>query len=252
VLPELHLGPLTLQTFGICFALGFLASGALIARRLSELDRPVDWAYEIAFAALIGGLVGARLDYLLEHYDSSDSLFTNLFSGSGLVWFGGLLGGAAGVLLWAWRRGFLGLALLDICAPALALGNAIGRVGCPLSGDGDYGKATGLPWGMAYPDGTVRTLDEVHPTPVYETVAMGLVALLLWQLRDRMRAGALFALYLVLAGLERLLVEFVRRNDAVLLGLTEPQLISIAMIAAGSVWLMRLRGGLLSPEPHPA
>jgi phosphatidylglycerol:prolipoprotein diacylglycerol transferase len=252
VLPELHLGPLTLQTFGICFAAGFLASGALIARRLHELRMKVDWAYEIAFSALIGGLVGARLDYLLEHYDSQDSLLTNLFSGSGLVWFGGLLGGAAGVLLWASRRDFLGLALLDLCAPALALGNAIGRVGCQLSGDGDYGKATSLPWGMAYPDGTVRTLDDVHPTPVYETVTLGLVALLLWQLRDRMRPGALFALYLVLAGLERLLVEFIRRNDTVVLGLTEAQLISVAMMAAGITWLVRLRGGLLAAEPRPA
>jgi phosphatidylglycerol:prolipoprotein diacylglycerol transferase len=252
VLPELHLGPLTLQTFGICFAAGFLASGALIARRLRELRMNVDWAYEIAFSALIGGLVGARLDYLLEHYDSQDSLLTNLFSGSGLVWFGGLLGGAAGVLLWASRRDFLGLALLDLCAPALALGNAIGRVGCQLSGDGDYGKATSLPWGMAYPDGTVRTLDDVHPTPVYETVTLGLVALLLWQLRDRMRPGALFALYLVLAGLERLLVEFIRRNDTVVLGLTEAQLISVAMMAAGITWLVRLRGGLLAAEPRPA
>lgn len=252
MLPEIDLGPLTLQTFGICFALGFLASGALIGRRLAELGKPVDWAYEIAFAALVGGLIGARLHYLLEHYDSSDGIFTNLFTGSGLVWFGGLLGGAAGVLLWARRRGFLGLGLLDLCAPSLALGNAIGRVGCQLSGDGDYGKATDLPWGMAYPDGTVRTLDEVHPTPVYETVAMGLVALLLWHLRDRVRPGALFALYLVLAGLERLLVEFIRRNDEVLLGLTEAQLTSVAMIAGGLAWLMRMRGGLRSAEPRPA
>jgi phosphatidylglycerol:prolipoprotein diacylglycerol transferase len=252
VFPELNLGPLTLQTFGICFALGFLASGALIARRLTELGKPVDWAYEIAFAALIGGLIGGRLHYLAGTYDSDDSLLTNLFSGSGLVWLGGVVGGAAAVLLWAWRRGYLGLGLLDLCAPSLALGNAIGRVGCQLSGDGDYGKATDLPWGMAYPEGTVRTLDEVHPTPVYESLAMGLVALVLWQLRDRMRPGALFALYLFLAGLERLLVEFVRRNDAVVLGLTEAQLISVAMIVAGLAWLTRLRGGQLPPEPRAA
>lgn len=156
------------------------------------------------------------------------------------------------MLLWARWRGFLGLGLLDLCAPSLALGNAIGRVGCQLSGDGDYGRATDLPWGMAYPEGTVKTLEEVHPTPIYETVAMGLAALLLWRLRDRMRPGALFALYLVLAGVERLLVEFLRRNEDVLLGLTEAQLISLAMIAAGMAWLMRLRGGLASPEPRPA
>jgi len=253
VLPELDLGPLTLQTFGICFALGFLVSGALVARRLKELGKPPDWAYEVIFSAMVGGLVGSRLDYLIQNYDKvSDDLLGSLFSGSGLVWFGGVVGGALGVILWARWRGFLEWRMLDTMAPGLALGYALGRVGCQLSGDGDYGKATDLPWGMAYPDGTVRTLDQVHPTPVYETVAMGLAALLLWGLRDRVRPGALFALYLVLAGFERLLVEFIRRNDEVLLGLTEAQLISVAMIAGGLAWLMRMRGGLRSPEPRPA
>lgn len=238
--PEIELGPLTLQTFGICFALGFLASGALIARRLRELDRPPDWAYEIVFSALVGGLVGSRVDYILQNLDSAgDDLLGSFFSGSGLVWFGGVVGGAAGVLIWARVRGFLGLSLLDMCAPALALGYAVGRVGCQVSGDGDYGVASGAPWAMAYPDGTVPTTQEVHPTPIYESLAMGLLALLLWRLRDRFRAGTLFALYLIGSGLERLLVEIVRRNDAVLAGLTTAQLISLLLIAGGAAWLAR-------------
>jgi phosphatidylglycerol:prolipoprotein diacylglycerol transferase len=199
----------------------------------------------------VGGVVGSRLDYVVQNYDDvSGDLLGNVFSGSGLVWYGGLIGGAAGVLLWAWRRGYLGVQLLDVLAPALALGYAIGRVGCQLSGDGDYGTRSDLPWAMSYPDGTVPTTDEVHPTPVYETFAMGLVALALWQLRDRLRPGALFALYLVLAGLERLLVEFVRRNDEVVAGLTLAQLLSLAMIAAGAAWIARLRassGGVSAP-----
>ena len=105
------------------------------------------------------------------------------------------------VLLWARYRDFLGLALLDLCAPALAIGYAVGRIGCQLSGDGDYGVASDLPWAMAYPDGTVPTTEEVHPTPVYESLAMGLVAWVLWRLRNSFRPGILFALYLVLAGL---------------------------------------------------
>jgi phosphatidylglycerol:prolipoprotein diacylglycerol transferase len=243
VYPELELGPLTLQTFGICFALAFLASGAVVARRMAELGKPVDWAYEMIFAALIGGLVGSRLDFLIQNWDDvSDDLLGNVFSGSGLVWFGGLIGGALGVILWARWRGFLEARLFDLAAPGLALGYAIGRVGCQLSGDGDYGKATDAPWGMAYPDGTVRTTEDVHPTPVFETVAMGLIALLLWNLRDRFRPGVLFGLYLVLAGLERLLIELIRRNDAVVAGLTQAQLISLAMIAFGAAMLTRLRG----------
>jgi len=249
VQPEIELGPLTLQTFGICFGAGFLAAGALLARRLRELSKPVDWAYEIIFAGLAGGLVGSRLDYLVQNWDEvSDDLLGNVFSGSGLVWFGGVVGGTLGVLLWAHWRGFLGLRLLDLTAPALALGYAIGRVGCQLSGDGDYGVESDLPWAMAYPDGTVSTTEEVHPTPVYETLAMGLIALALWSLRDRFRPGVLFALYLVLSGLERLLVEFIRRNDSVVAGLTFAQLVSVGMIAAGVVWLLRL--GDLRQEPR--
>ena len=243
--PELELGPLTLQTFGICFAAAFLIAGAIVARRFGELGRQPDWAYELLFAGLVGGLVGSRVDYLLQNWsDVSGDLLGNVFSGAGLVWFGGLVGGAIGVLLWARWRGYLGLELLDVCAPALAAGYAVGRVGCQVSGDGDYGEPTDLPWGMAYPEGTVPTTDEVHPTPVYETLAMGFAAIVLWRLRDRFAPGVLFSLYLVLAGLERLLVEFIRRNDEVVAGLTLPQLVSLAMIAGGGAWLASHRGQL--------
>jgi phosphatidylglycerol---prolipoprotein diacylglyceryl transferase len=242
VQPTIELGPLTLQTFGLCFALGFLAAGALVARRLRELGQPPDWAYELIFAGLVGGLVGSRIDYILQNLDSvGDDLLGSLFSGSGLVWFGGVVGGAAGVLIWARFRGWLSLSLLDLCAPPLAIGYAIGRVGCQLSGDGDYGIASDLPWAMSYPDGTVPTTEEVHPTPIYETLAMGFAALVLWRLRDRYRPGTLFGLYLMIAGLERLLVEFIRRNDSIVAGLTFAQLISVAMIAGGVAWIMRVR-----------
>lgn len=247
--PEIDLFGLPLKTFGLMFALGFLAAGAIIARRLDELGKPRDWAYEMVFAALIGGLVGARLYWGVEHWDEvSEDPVGTLFSGTGLVWYGGALGGAAAVCAWAKWRGMLGVGLLDLCAVPLALGYAIGRIGCQLSGDGDYGTASGLPWAMSYPDGTVPTTEEVHPTPVYETLAMGVIALLLWRWRDRFAPGVLFGLYLVLAGCERLLVEFVRRNDEVAAGLTLAQLLSLAMIAAGAaVVLVRGRRGRPAP-----
>jgi phosphatidylglycerol---prolipoprotein diacylglyceryl transferase len=235
VQPEIDIGPLELKTFGICFAFGFLVSGLLINRRLAELGRPADWAYELVFAALVGGLVGSRLDYVLQNWDKvSDDLLGNIFSGSGLVWFGGLVGGALGVMLWARWRGWLGWQMFDTAAVPLAIGYAIGRVGCQLSGDGDYGVESDLPWAMAYPDGVVPTTDEVHPTPVYETLAMGIAGAVLWRLRDRFAPGVLFGLYLMIAGTERFLVELVRRNDEVVAGLTQPQLISLAMLALGA------------------
>jgi phosphatidylglycerol:prolipoprotein diacylglycerol transferase len=202
------------------------------------------------FAGLVGGIVGSRVDFLIQNWDDvSDDLLGNLFSGSGLVWFGGLVGGAIGVGLWAWRRGYLGLELLDVAAVPLALGYAVGRIGCQLSGDGDYGVESDLPWAMAYPNGTVATDAEVHPTPVYESLAMGLVALAHWRLRERLAPGLVFALYLTFAGVERLLVELIRRNDALVAGLTLPQLVSVAMIAAGAAWLYKERGGLAQTRP---
>jgi phosphatidylglycerol:prolipoprotein diacylglycerol transferase len=213
----------------------------------------------MVFAALLGGLIGARGYWLLGNLgELSDDPLGAILGGSGLVWYGGAVGGAIAVLLWARRRDMVKLALLDLCAPALAMGYAVGRVGCQVAGDGDYGKATDLPWGMAYPDGVVPTNEVVQPTPVYETLAMGLAAWALWRARDAFRPGVLFACYLVLAGSERLLVEFVRRNEPVLAGLTEAQLASLVMLVAGIVWLVRaarttgLRAEPPAPAPAPA
>jgi phosphatidylglycerol---prolipoprotein diacylglyceryl transferase len=250
VQPEIELGPLTLQSFGLMVGLGFVVAGIFAQRYLKEIGRPPDWAYEMVFAALVGGFVGARLWAVVENWDEAkDDIFGSLFSGAGLVFYGGLLGGAIAVLLWAWRRGVLDLKTLDTAAVPLAAAYAIGRIGCQLAGDGDYGKEWDGPWAMAYPDGTVPTTEEVHPTPVYETLAMGLVAWFLWSRRHKLPPGGLFALYLVLAGAERFLVEFLRRNDRIVAGLTLPQLIALAMVAAGTVWLLRLRsaGGVPAP-----
>ena len=252
--PEIDIGPLTLQTFGICFALAFVAAGAVAWRRLVEWGKPGDWAYELVFVALVGGIVGSRLDFILENYDEvKDDLLGNIFTGSGLVWYGGAIGGAIAVCLWAWWRGMLNLALLDLCAVPLAVGYALGRIGCQISGDGDYGQPWDGPWAMAYPDGTVATDTPVHPTPIYETLAMGLVAYALWRIRDRFRAGILFAMYLVAAGAERFLVEFIRRNEDVAFGLTQAQLISVVMVLAGGTWIaVIVRRGQLLREPEPS
>jgi phosphatidylglycerol:prolipoprotein diacylglycerol transferase len=180
-------------------------------------------------------------------------LLGSVFSGSGLVWYGGAIGGAIGVVAWMRWRDALELRMFDMCATALALGYAIGRIGCQVSGDGDYGIRSSLPWAMGYPHGTLPTPPgvRVQPTPIYETVAMCLLAYLLWSLRDRVRPGVVFALYLVGSGLERFLVEFIRRNKEVLIGLTGPQVESLVLLAVGLVWLAAMfrRGGTAGLRP---
>ena len=244
--PELHIFGLTIQTFGLCLGLSFLAAGWLVARRLKELGRNVDFAYEMVFAALIGGIVGAKLWDLAENGGP-------LFSGTGLTFYGGLFGGALAVIAWAKHKGELDSRLADIVAPSLALAYAIGRIGCQLSGDGDYGKKWDGPWAMAYPNGTVPTTEKVHPTPVYETLAMLAFTWLLWHLRDRWRPGMLVSLYVFGVGLERFLVEFLRRNSDFALGLTEAQLVSVVMMVAGAAgWLILRRGAVATPATRAA
>lgn len=249
MLPEFDLFGLSIKTFGLCLGLSFIAVGLVLARQLKEAGKPVDWAYEMVFAALVGGLVGSRLWWVFQNWDeASDDIVGNLFGGSGLVFYGGLLGGAVAVLIWAWRKGELSLGLLDMCAPGLAIGYAGGRVGCQVSGDGDYGIPWDGPWAMAYPKGVVPTDVPVHPTPIYETVVIGLLAMVLFRLRYKLAPGRVFALYLLVAGLERFLVEFIRRNTPDVLGLTIAQVVALVMTLSGLIWLIASRE---KPVPAP-
>jgi phosphatidylglycerol:prolipoprotein diacylglycerol transferase len=235
VQPELHIFGLTIQTFGLCLGAAFIVAGAMVARGLERIGRSPDLAYEFVFAALVGGLVGAKLWFVIENGGK-------FFSGTGLVFYGGLIGGALAVLAWMYHRDALDLKVCDVIAPSLAAAYAIGRIGCQLSGDGDYGKDWDGPWAMAYPHGTVPTTATVHPTPVYETLAMGAFALYLWWLLGRnLRPGTVIAAYLFGSGLERFLVEFVRRNSDAALGLTQPQLVAAGSMIVGGVWLLMLR-----------
>ena len=247
MLPELHIFGLTIQTFGLMLALALVSSGVLVGWRLKELGLPVDWVYEIMFCAGVGGIAGAKLWYVVEKGDLG-----SLFSGTGLVFYGGALGGALAVMAYSRHRGFLDYRLFDMGAPALAIGYAVGRLGCQLAGDGDYGIPSDLPWAMSYPDGTVPTTDQVHPTPIYEFLVMSGVAWYLWRRRDKMPPGGLFALYLVLAGTERFLVELIRRNEDVVGPFSLAQFVALGSVAIGAVWLWRLRGTPVPARAAPA
>ncbi len=241
-----------IYSFGLMVAIAFLSASWMVSRELERRNLHPSHAEGFPLAAMIGGVVGARLYYLAEH---TEKLFRNplgaLFGGSGLTWYGGVLGGAVAVIFLAHRHK---QSIWDVCdafAPGLAAAYAIGRIGCQLAGDGDYGIPSDLPWAMAYPHAIVPTDIPVHPTPVYETLAMGLAAWVLWRLRTRPWAnnGGLLALYLVLTGIERFLVEFVRTNARSVFGLTVAQVTSIAAVALGLWIFTTLRN---TPPPRRA
>ena len=228
-------GPLELRSWGVLVALAFLAAWLVLRSELTRRLGRGDAAQPIVLAAAVCGMVGARLYWMAEHL--GDVGLLDSFSGAGFTWYGGAIGGAAGALAAARYQRIPVAALLGSAAPALALGYAVGRIACQLAGDGTYGVATDLPWAMSYPDGEVPTSDLVHPTPIYESLASLAIFGYLWARREVEAPLRLFASYLILAGLERFLVEFVRRNDEVLLGMTQPQLFALAMIAAGALAL---------------
>lgn len=230
--------------------LGFVVAFYVMRQGLVRRGYDERLAYDVTLWAYVGGWIGARLFVIpagWEYFVESPILF--LLSGSGWVWYGGVIGGALAVWLWARRHGLSILALGDMAAPALAIGLGIGRIGCQLSGDGDYGIASNLPWAMAYPDGVVPTTERVHPTPVYEMIACFATAAYLWRLPPLgHRLGHQLGVYLCLSAAVRFAIEFVRRNPAWLMGLTTAQWISVASIALG--WYLVRNAREAWPDPQ--
>ena len=240
----LELGPITIGSLGAMIALGFLTAHYILQRELKRLGLNPDLGSTIVTTGMICGIVGSKLYFVLFEMPGVDlgGRLDALFSGYGLTWYGGLL---LGTVVMAWiirRKGVPVLKVLDPTAMGAAVGYAIGRIGCQLAGDGDYGVPTDLPWGMAYPNGVVPILEQVHPTPVYETLSHLAIFALMWSVRRRWtQPGTLLGLYLLLGGLARFWVEFIRLNSPVLWGLSDSQLISLGFIVIGGVLLWRLR-----------
>jgi len=149
-------------------------------------------------------------------------------------------------LVMGWQARLPVLEFLDACSPAASFGYAIGRIGCFLSGDGDYGQPTSLPWGMSFPNGVVPTTERVHPTPLYEFIVWCAIGALLWYLggknfRAHKTSGRVFCAYLILTGLARFLVEIIRINSPWILGMSNAQVVSLVSVLAGVLLLWHLR-----------
>jgi phosphatidylglycerol:prolipoprotein diacylglycerol transferase len=238
-------------------ALAMLVSFYVLRADLRRRGIEADAELFIAIPCL-AGIVGAKLYHVLE---SPSELFAHpwseLFSPFGFAWFGGLLAGV-GAFVWLARREKIPLlTMMDAGSPAAALGYGIGRIGCFLSGDGDYGVPTSLPWGMSFPNGLVPTTERVHPTPIYELMVACVIAWILWRIGakqmaavEKGSAGKVFAAYLVLTGIARFLVEFIRINPRSFLGMTNAQAASLASIVAGTLLWSRLQSGNSRSQPR--
>lgn len=248
--PELlRIGGFTLNSFGLMMALAFISAGFVAHWQFKKRGVKPDFIYGLLIACIVGGLLGAKIHYLIIHPEQWPE---NLLSGEGLVWFGGLFGAIAAVVVVTLLSKQRLAAVMDSGALAVSIGYAFGRMGCFLRGD-DYGIPTDLPWGMAFPKGVPPTTVEVHPTQLYEIAAtLVIFALLNWVIGPRFRReGPLIFAYAVLAGIERFLVEFIRTNEPVALGLTQQQWIAVAMFVVGiaGMWWFETHGRLRPERP---
>jgi len=276
MIPFLHLGPITLPTFGLMVATAMICAFFVMRADLKRRGIEIEAETLVAVPSL-AGMIGAKLYHVLE---SPRELFADpvgqLFTSYGFAWFGGLIAGIAAFIYLGYRFRIPLLTLFDAASPAAALGYGIGRIGCLLSGDGDYGIPSTLPWAMSFPNGVVPTIQRVHPTPIYEFLAAALIAWLLWkvgageartpilvpggktdsknrkaerELRGRIDgvtgpirpAGTVFAAYMIYTGIARFLVEFIRINPRSFFGMTNAQTASLASVILGAALLWHLR-----------
>jgi phosphatidylglycerol:prolipoprotein diacylglycerol transferase len=276
-----EIGPLTIYSYGLMLALGFFTASYVLSLELKRKRMDARLAGNITLAALIGGIVGSKLWFVIENLRSSlADPVGMIFSPSGLTFYGGFFGAALLIYLYVRKARSPFLLAADAVAPGLLLGYGVARLGCHFAGDGDYGFPTSLPWGTDYSKGTVppsyafRDFPEItslypngvvpdntlcHPTPVYELLMCAALFLVMWRYRRSISVtGRMFMLYLMFAGIERFTIEFMRLNPRHIFGLSQAQLIAVVLIAAGALgwWKLSRRGQTSgqqkSVRPHKA
>jgi phosphatidylglycerol:prolipoprotein diacylglycerol transferase len=237
MIPELFtIFGLSISPFGVTMALAFLVGSWITAVRMREEGLDPELATTLLVYVMLGGIAGSKLYYAIDtHLRTGVPFASLLFARDGITWYGGLIVATAVGAIGCRIHGVSIRKVMDCTAVAGAVGQAIGRVGCFLVGD-DYGRETDLPWGVSFPKGAPPTDKHVHPTQIYEIMWLLPVAGLLWKRRHV--SPFLFGEYLALNGLGRIFIETLRVNPKVAFGLTEPQIVGIALILGGvSSWL---------------
>ena len=270
MLPYLfHIGSFNLPTFGLTLFLAVVAGAIVVGRGFKRARITADVGGIVAIA-VVSGIVGAKLWHMMDTPDEFQSIgWRVLWDSAGFAWYGALIFGIAALVFQGWRAKIGALRTLDLCAPAAAICYGIGRIGCFLSGDGCYGIAINpvhilgfafRPWGMAFPHGIDPVYVPVYPTPLYE-MGTGLLIgwWLWWRLGKPHATGVILGQYLILTGMARFLVEFIRRNPKVLWGLSNAQLAGAGAVLAGIAltWWAAARPALarekaLAPVEKPA
>ncbi len=261
--PELFkIGPFTVYSYGLMLGIAFIVASYILTKEFERRKLNPNLATEITLLAIVFGIIGSKLFHLFENWNAFlQDPIGMAFSPGGLTFYGGLILATLAIWLYAKRKKIPFLVIADATSPSLILAYGIGRIGCHLAGDGDYGIPTSLPWGTDYshgtvppsvmfrgteiakhyPNGIVPDNTPLHPTPMYEFLAAVIIFFILWKLRKKGWAdGKLFMSYLVFAGVERFLVEIIRLNPRFMFSLTEAQLISIVMIVVGTVGFIYL------------
>jgi phosphatidylglycerol:prolipoprotein diacylglycerol transferase len=239
MLPYIHIGHFNLPTFGLMLWLAAVAAAFVMDRGFRRARITADAVGMVAVAVILG-IVGAKLWHVVDTPSEFRDLgWKVLWDSAGFAWFGGLVFGISALLVQGWWAKIGAVRTLDLAAPAAALGYGIGRIGCFLSGDGCYGIETNLPfpWGMSFPNGIEPTPYgvRVYPTPLLELAAGVLIAWWLWRRASKPHAtGTIVGYYLVLSGIARFSVEFIRRNPHVMFGLSNAQLASLGSVVAGA------------------
>lgn len=234
MIPYLHFWHLSIPTFGLMLWLAAVAGAFLMDRAFRREHIDAD-AVGMVAVAVVAGIVGAKVWHVLDTPQEFREMgWRVLWDSAGFAWFGGLTLAIAALIIQGWKAQIGWLRILDLASPAAAVGYGVGRIGCFLSGDGCYGLPTNLPWGMAFPNGIEPIFVRVHPTPLYELAAGLLIGWWLWVRGNKPRpTGWIVGEYLVLSGLARFLVEFIRRNPKILWGLSNAQLASIGSVIVG-------------------